>query len=101
GFVVGNDYATAGFFVDAIDAADYLNLAHLNIEILFRVEDLGRGAAPEACQEILQLEDTLLAVQVMLVAILNGGGSEFIAKELDDLFVRHRTQVAYGVVESE
>ena len=42
-------------FVDAVDTTHYFYLAHLHIEVLFGMQDLGRGSTAECGQEILQL----------------------------------------------
>ena len=91
----------AGSLVDAIDATHHFHVAHLHVEVFFGVEDLGHGSAPECRQKILQLQNALRLVEVMLVVVLNAGGSQFIAKELDHVIVRHGRCGTDRVVEGE
>ncbi len=78
GLVVGDDDTAAGYLVDAINAAHYFYLAHLYIKEFFGVQHFRCGSTAESSQEILQLQDTLLVVKVVLVAVLNAGGGEFV-----------------------
>ena len=65
-----------------------VDVAHLHIEEFLGVKYLGHRIAAECCQEICQLQDPLLSIEVMLIAILNTGGcASSSRKYLDQVFV--------------
>ena len=70
GLVVGNDNTAAGRLVDPIDATHNFISPTFTSKTL-RYEDLRSGGRGEIQPENPQLQDTLLEIEVVLVAILN------------------------------
>src|SRR5579864_5011734 len=81
GLVVSDDHGSVGPLIHAVDAAYQVRWANLHAEAFFRMQNFC-GRSVRSRQKFLQLSNTLLLVEIVLVRITNSFPGEVSSKQL-------------------